>query len=115
MDIITIEDLEVFFRVGVPDSERATPQRLLIGISIEHDFAAAAATDDLTATIDYYAVSRAILRFGEGQSWKLIEKLATDVATLVLKQFNVSRVTVEVKKFIIPEAKYVSVRVTRPV
>ena len=43
----------------------------------------------------------------------MIEKLATDLANLLLKQFNVSRVTVEVKKFIIPEARHVSVRVTR--
>ena len=115
MDIITIEGLEVFFRVGVPDAERSTPQRLLICLSIEHDFAAASATDDLTKTIDYYAVSQAILGFGEGQSWKLIEKLAADLATLVLSRFSVGRVTVEVKKFIIPEAKFVSVRVTRPI
>lgn len=114
MDIITIEDLEVFFRVGVPDVERSTPQRLLICVSLEHDFTPAAAADDLTKTIDYYAVSRAILAFGEGRSWRLIEKLATDVVTLVIKKFKVRRVTVEVKKFIIPEAKYVSVRVTRP-
>ena len=114
MDIITNEDLEVFFRVGVPDVERSTPQRLLICVSLEHDFTPAAAADDLTKTIDYYAVSRAILAFGEGRSWRLIEKLATDVVTLVIKKFKVRRVTVEVKKFIIPEAKYVSVRVTRP-
>ena len=114
MDTIVIEDLEVYFQVGVPDTERATPQRLLINISIEQDFTLAAATDDLTKTTDYYAVSRAVLGFGEGRSWKLIEKLAMDLATMVLKQFSVRRVTIEVKKFIIPEAKYVSVRVIRP-
>ena len=114
MDIISIEDLEVFFRVGVPDAERATPQRLLICVSIEHDFTSAAAVDDLTRTIDYYAVSRAILVFGEGRSWKLIEKLAVDIADLVRREFGVGRVTIEVKKFILPEAKHVSVLVTRP-
>ena len=114
MDIITIEDLEVFFRVGVPDVERSTPQRLLICVSLEHDFTPAAAADDLTKTIDYYAVSRAILAFGEGRSWKLIEKLAVDLAGLVLTRFGVVRVTVEVKKFILPETKHVSVKVTRP-
>jgi hypothetical protein len=29
MDKITISDLEVFYRVGVPEEERAEPQRLL--------------------------------------------------------------------------------------
>jgi len=114
MDTITIEDLEVFFRVGVPDAERSAPQRLLICVSIEHDFTQAAASDDLTKTIDYHAVSQAILAFGNGQSWKLIEKLAVDLAGLVLSQFSAGRVTIEVKKFILPEARYVSVRATRP-
>jgi dihydroneopterin aldolase len=36
-DQITIEDLEVLFHVGVPDEERAEPQRLLITIGMTHD------------------------------------------------------------------------------
>ncbi|MDB6028133.1 MAG: Dihydroneopterin aldolase, partial [Verrucomicrobiales bacterium] len=47
-------------------------------------------------------------------SWKLIEKLASDIAETILKDFKVARVSVEVKKFIIPEAKFVSVKLTRP-
>ena len=39
---ISIVDLEVFYRVGVPDAERAQPQKLLLTIEMEFDFAKAA-------------------------------------------------------------------------
>jgi len=110
---ISIVDLEVFYHVGVPDAERAAPQRLLLIVEMETDFTRAAATDDLTATIDYYAVTQQLLKMGEGRSWRLIEKLANDIAEIVLQEFKAAAVTVEVKKFIIPEARYVSVRLAR--
>ncbi|HEY6169704.1 MAG TPA: dihydroneopterin aldolase [Verrucomicrobiae bacterium] len=113
MDTITIYDLAANFRVGVPDQERAQPQRLLITVEMHRDFSAAAASDDLRHTIDYYAVSRRLVGFGEGRSWKLIETLASDIAAMVLKEFNAEAVTVEVKKFVVPEARYISVRLNR--
>ena len=112
MDTITIKDLSVFYCVGVHDNERAKPQRLLLTVEMMLDFSSATATDDLTQTIDYQAVSLKLLRFGENRSWKLIEKLANDIATLVIEDFHASGVTVEIKKFIIPEAQFVSVRLT---
>ena len=113
MNKIIIKDLEVFYHVGVPDVERAQPQRLLVSVEMEHDFYEAAKTDDLTKTIDYFAVSQRLLKFGEGRSWKLIEKLANDIADMVVQEFHASAVTVEIKKFIIPEAQFVAVRLVK--
>ena len=110
MNKIIIKDLEVFYRVGVPDEERAQPQRLLITVEMEHDFSEAAKTDDLTKTIDYFAVAQVLLKLGERRSWKLIETLANDIATLVIGDFYASAVTVEIKKFIIPVAQFVAVQ-----
>jgi len=106
---ISIVDLEVSYRVGVPDEERAKPQRLLLTVEMEAPFARAAKSDAIGDTIDYFAVSQRLLKFGEGKSWKLIEKLAADIAETVLAEFQPKKVSVEVKKFIIPQAKYVSV------
>lgn len=113
MDVIAIRELEVHFHVGVPDAERERSQRLLLDIEMDVDVSMAAASDDLSKTVDYYAVSRRLLRLGEGRSWRLIEKLAVEIAELILREFGVPRVTVEVRKFILPEARHVSVRVTR--
>lgn len=110
---ISIVDLEVFYRVGVPDEERAQPQRLALTVEMESDFTAAARSNDIADTIDYYAVSQRLLKFGEGRSWKLIEKLATDIANTILIEFKPTSVTVEVKKFILPETRHVSVSLTK--
>jgi len=113
MDKISIVDLEVFYRVGVPDVERAQPQRLLLTVEMESDFSAAAKSDSIADTIDYFAVTQQLLKFGEGREWKLIEKLASDIADVILSEFKPQSVSVEVKKFIIPQAKYVSVTLAR--
>jgi 7,8-dihydroneopterin aldolase/epimerase/oxygenase len=113
MDCITICDLEVFYHVGTTDAERVKPQRLLITVELAHDFKSAAQKDDLTETIDYDAVSKRLLRFGESRQWQLIETLAVDVASMILEEFSPKAVSVEVKKFVIPQARYVAVRVSR--
>ncbi len=113
MDCIVIKDLSVHYHVGVPDEERAQPQRLALTIEMEHDFSGIG--DALDRTIDYYAVSRRLLDFGNGRSWKLIETLAVEIAEMILREFKARRVTVEVKKFILPETEYVAVHVIRPI
>jgi FolB domain-containing protein len=110
---ITIVDLEVFYHVGVPDEERAKPQRLLLTVDMEFDFSAAALNDRVAKTIDYFVVAQQLLKFGEGRSWKLIEAVAMDVADLVLTEFHPENVMVEVKKFPIPQAHYVSVSLVK--
>ncbi len=114
LDQIIIKDLTVFYRVGVPEEERAEPQRLLLTVEMLVDFEKAARTDDLSKTIDYYTVSARLLGFGEGRSWRLIETLAVDIAEMVLKEFQPPSVSVGVKKFILTEARYVEVFITRP-
>ena len=113
MDRIVISDLTVFYRVGVSDEERSQRQRLLVTVELEHDFSAAVRGDDLAATLDYYAVTQRLLRFGEGRDWRLIETLAVDIANLILDEFRPKTVIVGVKKFVIPEADHIAVWVTR--
>jgi len=113
MDKIKICDLEVFYCVGVSEEERTKPQRLLITVEMAHNFDGAAGSDNLTKTIDYYSVTQRLLRFGEARSWRLIETLATEIARMVMDEFSAGDVSVEVKKFIVPQARYVSVRTSR--
>jgi FolB domain-containing protein len=113
MSKISIVDLEVFYRVGVPDEERAKPQRLLLSVDMDFDFSKAAKSDGIADTIDYFAVSQRLLKFGEGREWKLIEKLAADLADAILSEFKPQSVTVEVKKFPIPQARHVAVKFSR--
>ena len=113
MDKIKITDLEVFYQVGVTDEERAKPQRLLVSVEMEHDFTTAISRDNLAETLDYFAISQRLLRFGEDCHWQLIETLAADIAAMILEDFKPRSISVEVKKFPIPQAAHVSVRVAR--
>ena len=113
MSSIRIVDLEVFYHVGVSDEERAQPQRLLLTVDMEFDFSSAALNDRISKTIDYGAVAQHLLGFGEGRNWKLIEKLSNDVADEILAEFQPQVVSVEVKKFPIPQAAHVAVRLTK--
>jgi 7,8-dihydroneopterin aldolase/epimerase/oxygenase len=113
MDTIVIRDLAVAYHVGVTEAERAHAQRLLLSLEISHDFERAVALDDLSHTIDYFAVCQRLLRYGEGRQWQLIETLASELAAMLNSEFRVTAVVVEIKKFVIPEAAHVAVRVIR--
>jgi len=110
---INITDLEVSFHVGVPAGERARPQRLLISVEMDSDFSRAAASDDISQTVDYHDVCQQIIGLGEGRSWKLIEKLASDIADVILQNFQTPIVTVTIKKFVITQTAHVSVTLTK--
>jgi FolB domain-containing protein len=113
MSRIIIVDLEVFYCEGITDEERAKPQRLLLTIDMNSDFSSAALSDRIEKTINYFTVAQKLLGFGKGRSWKLIEKLATNIADTVLSEYGPHSVTVEVKKFAIPQARFVAVSVTK--
>jgi FolB domain-containing protein len=113
MSRITIVDLEVFYCIGITHEERAKPQRLLVTVDMNLDFSSAAISDRIEKTINYYSVAQQLLGFGHDRSWKLVERLATDIADTILSQYGPQSVTVEVKKFPIPAARFVAVSLTK--
>lgn len=112
-DIIEIKDLEVFFRIGVPDAERANPQKLLITIQLFTDFNEAARTDDVQHTVDYYELTQSLIRWGNSREWKLIETLASNIADWILDRHEIAGVEIEIKKFILPNTRHVGVKIRR--
>ena len=113
MSIITIVDLEVLYRIGVSEEERAQSQRLLLTLDIEFDVTAAAISGRLGRTIDCNQVTQQLLKLGETRSWRLIESVAMDIANKISAEFHPESVTVEVKKFSIPKTGYVSITLTK--
>jgi len=113
MDTITIKDLAVLCRIGVPDEERAKPQRLLITVSLSGNFSKACASDEIGDTLNYFDISRRIVEFCRTESYKLIEKLAHEIARLICRDFGAEVVKVHVKKFILSDARYVSFELKR--
>jgi 7,8-dihydroneopterin aldolase/epimerase/oxygenase len=112
-DSINIEQLEVFARVGVTENERGYPQRLTLTISVWPDKSFDTLEDDITRAVNYSAICAAARDFTRDQCTKLIETLATRLASHLLQVFPIKKVCVELRKFVLPDAKYVSVTVTR--
>ena len=113
MDTIEIKRLRVSTTVGVPDEERANAQEVEISVTMTTAEALRFLNDDLAKTVDYYAVSRRVMAVAGTGERRLIETLADDVAEMVLDEFRVARVVVEIRKFILPETAYVAVRIER--
>lgn len=112
-DRIHIEELEVSTHIGVPEEERAAPQRLTVSISFWPYHGARHLADKIESTINYSAVAEEAKNFVRNQSVNLIETLADRLAMHLLKTFRMQKVTVELRKFPREDAKYVSVTVTR--
>jgi dihydroneopterin aldolase len=112
-DRIHIEQLEIFARVGVPEKERASVQRLTVNITLWPRHRTRDSEDKIDKTVNYSAVAEAARNFARDQSVNLIETLADLLAMHLLGRFAVQRITVELRKFVLPDAKYVSVTVTR--
>ena len=112
-DEIHIEQLEVSSRIGVPEEERAASQRLTISLSFWPYQQVRDLDDNIHQTVNYSAVAEETKSFVRDQSTSLIETLAHRLATHLLKSFPIQKVTVELRKFPLEDAKHVSVIVTR--
>jgi len=112
-DRIHIEELEVSTHIGVPEEERAAPQRLTVSISFWPYHGARDLADKIEGKVNYSAVAEEAKNFVRNQSVNLIETLADRLAMHLLKTFRIQKITVELRKFPLEDAKYVSVTVTR--
>ena len=112
-DEIHIEQLDVFTRVGVPEEERANPQRLTVTISFWPSQPTPDLADNIRQTVNYSAVAEETKNFVRDHLVSLIETLADRLAVHLLNNFPLQKVIVEVRKFVLPDAKYVSATVRR--
>jgi dihydroneopterin aldolase len=113
-DLIRVVDLAVWAHIGVPTAERHAPQRLLISMEMSIDsFSHAAGTDNLAWTIHYGEVVEHVKQLVAKRQRKLLETLVEEIAFDLLKTFAIKKITLEIKKFVLPDAQYVSVKIER--
>jgi dihydroneopterin aldolase len=107
---IEIRRLQVRTFIGVPDEERASAQDLRVSVSISPRLSFAAMEDEIDRTIDYAALANGIQALALARPRKLIETLASDIASFVIEEPQAVSVEVVVEKFILPETDCVAVR-----
>lgn len=101
MDKILIRGLKIRAIVGILPWERKIPQTLLLDVDLTTDIRAAAASEDISKTVDYSAVAERLTVFIQESRFQLIETLAERSAGLILEEFGVPEVRLLVSK---PEA-----------
>jgi FolB domain-containing protein len=112
-DEVHIEQLDIFTRIGVPEEERANPQKLTVSISLWPYQQTSDLADHIERAVNYSTVAEETKNFVRDQSLSLIETLADRLASHLLKSFPIQRVTIKLRKFALQDAKYVSITVTR--
>ena len=112
-DEIHIEQLDVFTRIGVPEEERTNPQKLTVSISFWPYKQTGDLADHIEQAVNYSTVAEETKNFVRDQSVRLVETLAERLASHLLKTFPIQKVTIELRKFALQDAEYVSVIVTR--
>lgn len=112
-DSIEIKNLEAGARVGITDIERSEIQKISICLRLIPNYSLSGLADDIKRTVNYQTVSQRVIELAALGERKLIETLAEDIAAMLLDQFNLRRVIVEIRKFILPETDYVAVKLVR--
>jgi len=107
---ILIDSLRVKTWIGVPDAERMEAQEIEIDIRIQPTKSFAEMQDDISLTVDYAAVCQRVSEVAAERPRRLIESLAQEVCEMILKEFAATSAEVKIRKFILPETRYVAVR-----
>ena len=98
MDIIYLNDLKVETVIGIYDWERKIRQSVLINLEMATDIRQAAASDDITKTLDYKSVAKRIITFVSESEFQLVETLTERIAEIVCNEFGVPWVRVKLNK-----------------
>jgi FolB domain-containing protein len=112
-DAIRIEELELSTRIGVPDTERAMPQRLTAHLLLEPEHSFDRLGDDLANAVDYFVISQDVQELARERPRQLVETLAAEIAQMLLTRFPLAAAEVEVRKYILAGTAFVAVKLRR--
>lgn len=116
MDVVFIEELTVITTIGVFDWEQTIAQKLVLDIEMGWDNRRAAASDDVRDCLSYADVSDAVVAHVSGQAFALVERVAEEVAQLLMQRFSIPWLRIKVSKpGAIAQARQVGVIIERGV
>jgi len=98
MDIVFIEQLSVITTIGVYDWEQTIEQKLVLDIEMGWDNKRASLSDNVEHCLDYAQVSQTLISHLETNKFGLVERVAEEVAQLLMTKFNSPWVRIKVAK-----------------
>lgn len=98
MDIVFIDQLSVITTIGVYDWEQTIQQKLIFDVEMAWNNRKAAASDDVNDCLSYADVAEAIIAHVANGRFALVERVAEEIATLLLTRFASPWVRIKVSK-----------------
>ncbi len=115
MDTLLIHQLTLSTLIGINPDERVNPQTLYMDIAMQYDVSHATQSDNIDHAVNYASVTDAIEHLVNATQFNLIETLAEQVCTILLKQFSIKHVTLTLQKkpADMPNVDHVGITITR--
>jgi 7,8-dihydroneopterin aldolase/epimerase/oxygenase len=101
-DCVFVRGLEFEGNHGYTAAERRGTRRFRVNLTLELPLAAAAVSDKIADTIDYWRVSEAAVAIGTKSTFKLLEALAGAIGSRIQDIYPRAAVSVELEKLAPP-------------
>jgi dihydroneopterin aldolase len=98
VDIIFLHGLKVDCVIGVWEWERRIIQTIIVDLDMAFDVRRAAKSDDISDTLSYRDVAKRVTAHVQAAKANLIERLAEEVAGILLEEFGAKWCRVRVNK-----------------
>ena len=98
MDTIVISELRLDALIGIYAWEHEVPQTIELELEIAIDAARCARSGKISDTVDYAKVVERIRQELSGRHFTLIEKLAEDLAAVIMREFGAPWIRLSVAK-----------------
>ncbi len=101
-DCVFVRGLEFEGNHGYTAAERRGTRRFRVNLTLELPLAAAAASDRIADTVDYWKVSEIVVALGTKSTYKLLEALAGAIGAKIQELYPQAAVSIEVEKLAPP-------------
>ena len=102
MDSVFVRGLEFEGNHGYSAAERRGTRRFRVNLTLELELAAAAKSDRIADTVDYFKVSEIVVALGTKSTFRLLEALAGAIAEKIQDLYPRAAVMIELEKLAPP-------------
>ena len=101
-DCVFVRGLEFEGNHGYSAAERRGTRRFRVNLTLELPLGAAAASDRISDTVDYWKVSEIVVGLGTKSTFRLLEALAGAIGGRIQELYPHAQVAVEIEKLAPP-------------